>query len=955
MNDHLLPLQDLLEKYNVSFPSKSPHLIIHSEHLNNGRKKQSNKIYHDLDHSLAYVIFKGICDPVKILSLVSVSSLLVVYFLNREETERLKLFIFTVVIAIISTAIEIYGEAKINKFYRTKALSYNSRVVIDDHVHEIENSYILKGDIVLLRAGDIVPADSVLIKANNLEIDRSSLTGNRSSLIQSHTRRSEIFEESKNVVLSGDKVINGRGMALVVRIGKDNKIREILTKMVKSKNLESLIYSEVNIVFVGVFLASLVVTTILVLFGLITGITFVFALDLVFSVALAFIPECIPSTIKFMLFSAVSKLEKRGITVRDVGVVEKLGLVTIVCADKNAFVPPDNIFCSFVFNGNFLIDVELAFEDQDNDALRYLEGIGHITGLVSRNKSSRQRKHYHTSLEGLSKIVSNYFVGFNRMSEKIKDMKVHGLDGTLVDEIDFKSLYVTGPVESVLKSCNKIKLNGKVVKLTPVKRAKILKVCNETEKRFCNIIALAYNSFGKNQRKFRTNGFIFVCAYLIEEMTEIDAPLVTNILRSSGIGFAVISSVGHKSQLISSQSIVGLDPCYSESSVNSDSNLRIASKSNFDSYDLNMRSEFLNSENFIFFQAGSDDKKKIISDLKSLNHVVCYIGTSIDDCQAMNEADVAVCFSSSGIICKEACSVMIHVGKIDDLIYCIEEGRLFFANLRKAVRYITSHILPQFVPFFFYACLGTPIALSPILLIVLNYLFEMIPAIFFAYEAPENNLLVEDPINKDDISSLLPEDTETGNRSIYNKITNLFENLRRVVNHGLIYHANSLSWHILVIGIISSIGSMMAFFATLYDMNVPVSKMFFSANTYFSFGSPLLELSNGEVIDYEEQLNILYEGQSSFFISLVICQFASIVVCRRKKNYFFYQLFINFEVIFFSFMILCVTILLIYIEWFEKFLLLRRPILSVLMYPFGAAALILIVDTYKKYKLRNCK
>lgn len=951
IEDHLLDINKLLNKYNLKKPKKHCHFVLNSKHKNDNRSEKTNKIFPDRDHSFLYMLAQGVLDPSKILSLTSVVVVLIIYFINKEERKQVILFIFTLLIIILGTAIEIYGEIKINRFYKRKELNYNSRVIVDDHIFEVQTEYIRKSDIVVLKRGDIVPADAVLISSNNLSIQRNATSNNRDILLKSHTKRSVIFEESQNVVLAGDKIMSGRGRAVVVRVGKETRIDEIYERTIRAKDLESLLYAEIRLFFLFSFIIAVFIGVILVIFSItLTGGSGVNALDVVFSVCLALIPECIPSTIKFMLFSAVSKLEKRGIIVRDVGAVEKMGLITVVCADKNAFIPPENVYVSKIFNGHKIFDIDLAFGDEEEEALKFFRDISSIVGLISIDKFKNQRQKYHKSLEILHKIFSRYFITENRISTKIKDAKIHGFDGTIVDEIDFMTAYIAGPVESLLKTCSKIKINGVIQKLTKEKRDQIIRLKNETERNFSSLVALACKSYGKREKKLKIQGSTFLCIFFLEDLMNVDTPLITNILKTAQIGFSLVSDSITESETKPIRRIAGIKTSTVYDDVN---HKKVLSSFEFFSSNLAFRIDLLNSDSFVIYQTNSEERRAIIQELRDLNHIVCYIGTDLIDCLALNDSDIGICFENSGVICKEASSILMRTDKVDDLLYCIEEGRLFFVNLQKAIKHISGHILPQVMPFVFYTCLGTPISIPPILLILLNYLIEMIPAINFLYEKPEYNLLIQRPTIKDYVCTIAEENHEEEANWVIRKYKEIATDIKNIISKGLIYKMKILSWNIVVIGTLSTIGCFLGFLAALYDNDVPISKMFFSSDTYFNYESEPLELRNGEVIDFEEQLEILFIGESTYFFGLVMCQFTGMLICRREYHYFFHNFFDNIRILLFSLAGIAACVIILFISFFQSFLLVRSPSFRGLLFPLAAAILILVFDTAKKFIIKR--
>lgn len=265
------------------------------------------------------------------------------------------------------------------------------------------------------------------------------------------------------------------------------------------------------------------------------------------------------------------------------------------------------------------------------------------------------------------------------------------------------------------------------------------------------------------------------------------------------------------------------------------------------------------------------------------------------------------------------------------------------------------HITPQLLALAFFSFLGTPLPISPILLIFLNYTVEVLPSKFFAYEEPEFNLMIEPPlirpseIREIDHSIILGENQNT-QRPL---ISELYNNIARYLFQRSVYPLIDISWAMVLSSIISGIGCMMAFFIVLYESQVPVSKMFFVANKYFQYDSPNLRLRNNTTANFERQLDILFTGQSSFFVSLMICQLSNMLVCRREKLYFFNKFFRNIKILLFSVLGIGISIAIVVIGFFDEFLLVRKPSVLSLVAPSIAALLILSIDTLQKYKSRK--
>lgn len=941
MHDHLLSLKQIIKKYNIDTSASQ----LPAENLNNlenlGRNMKTNMIFPNRDFSILYLFLKSFTNPIKILTLVSILSLIIIYFANQENEVSFTYFIFTIFFLIMITTLEAYQINKINSYYKRKQIKHNCHILIEDQEYNIDSQYIKVGDVLILKEGDLVSADCILINSQDLKIVRSFLVENELFLIRNHLDTAQEFQNSPNVLLCGDQVKSGYGHAVVVRVGRGTEISKFYQKNIRPKNLQMTLLKEINIIFLGTLILALLISLALISIGIFTGIKFEKAIGLTLSICLTLIPNRIPSIISLMLINSVYKLENKGITIRDAGVIEKLGLITIVCAEKEAFVGHMNTLCTCIYNGQKLIDIELAFSDQDEESLKYLERISHITYLIGKSN--------HELIKTIGQVLVECFDNFDQIPIKTKEFLIGEYKGTIICDEFLEILYISGKVNEILECCDYIQIGFVTLPLKQDKKDRILTMIDELRINYNDFIALASKPFSDNSDM---KGFTLVCIYFLEKISKYDASLVMNILRSTHINFSIITALKEDSfkdlvkifqSVVPNNIRIPNDICMND---------RIISGSMYKDESFDLKSTFLNNQNFIVYDSDEKIKQEIVGNLQELKHTVCFLGSSVSDCKALNQADVGICYNSSSLLCKEACNVVLNSDRIDDLLYCIEESRLFFVNLRKSIRFITSHIIPQIVPLFFYSCFGTPIALSPMLLIILNCIVEMPPAIAFVYEEPEYNLLVQKPAKKDDIRLEFQEEESNDEFSVQfaNRIINSFEKIRK---RRLAYQLKTITFSVIESGIITAICCMLSFFTSLYLDNVPVTKMFYSANQYFSFKAKPLLLKNNIEIDSEEQLDILWKGQSSFFISLVICQMAHLVVCRRSKNYFFKNFFNNYLIISYAVLGILLSFSILYINFLENILFLRSPYALTFIFPAIFASLILLIDTWRKYTLKS--
>ena len=156
MHDHLLPLKQLMKKYSVNDINtiNTQQDLLNSKNI--GRSVKTNKIFPSKDFSMLYLFLTSFATPVKILTIISIFSLIIIYFFNQKNEVSSTYFIFTIFFLLAITAVEAYEINKVNLYYRRKEIKYNSSILIGNEKYNIESQYLRTGDILILKKGDVV-------------------------------------------------------------------------------------------------------------------------------------------------------------------------------------------------------------------------------------------------------------------------------------------------------------------------------------------------------------------------------------------------------------------------------------------------------------------------------------------------------------------------------------------------------------------------------------------------------------------------------------------------------------------------------------------------------------------------------------------------------------------------------------------------------------------------------
>lgn len=943
ISDHLLSTNELIRKYKIDKIKRKLHYAVHSDR-NIFDRPNYNEIFSPSDKSLMKLIILTLIEPCNIVSLICVTLLVILYIFNREEKQHLMVFIFTAIIMIVKTGFEVYEEYKINKLYRRKIDNYSSKIIVNNCIYWIPKEKLMIGDVLYLKKGDIVGADAILISANNLLIDSSSITGCHDLIRKSTKVSHQEFKFSNNVVLGSDKVVSGRGRAIVVGVGKNSELGEKSTYYKHGNNKETTLFTKIDDFFDLSMIFSALFAIICSIIAIIQKYSFASILTLIVSIFVATLPEGIFSVVKLQLNSSVLNLEKNGLFIRDVSAVEKLGFLSTILTNKKTINTLNFKIITYIYDGFDMFDIDLTFEENNKKNLKVIENIGYYCSLIS--ESIKDRVHGLNqnlfSFIILSNIFNSFFVGYFRIPLNVKYRRVGNLSTVFVSFEDYNLIIVVGKVNYIASLCKYYKINKKIRRVNKDFVESMNTIGDKMANSGKESLILATRTHGKTEKCPKIKNLLFESLLFLEEQPDYKTPITVELLKASNVGFSILTKNKDVSNIRFCKDVLDIDKG------------NAISFCDFKDLSSQQQKNFLNLNNFIVYDCNTNNKMDLLDSLETSNKIVAFWGSEIQDSRFLNKSKLGICFESSGQICKASSSIIVKSQKIDHIIFALEEGRLFFVNFQKSVKYIMLHITPQLMAFLFYVVLGTPVSVSPILLLFLNYFVEIIPAKFFVYEEAENNLLLDNPLKEDTIIDenryFLDINQNHMRCSSILSFRGIKEKLNLILSNS-IYPSSNIIWAIIEAGLISGVGCMLAFYMVLYQNNIPVSKMFFSAEEYFLFGSPDLKLRNGLKIDFERQLEILFSGQSTFFIGLVICQFSNMLVCRRKGRYFFYKFFSNPRILIYSLIGIVISVGILFIEFFNDFLLVRRPMLPPLIFPTISAVLIVLIDTYRKRRL----
>ena len=563
----------------------------------------------------------------------------------------------------------------------------------------IDKKYLTLGDIVLLKAGDVAPAELRLSKIQNFLVNESALTGESAPVekkCELLLKKTEEIFNAENILFAGTQVVSGRAEGIVVSIGKNTALGKISSAI--SEERQKGVY-EKDLFYFSRLILKIVVATIIIVFLLnliIKGTANIFNFAL-FCVALivSILPEALPAVVAFALSRGSLKLAKEKVVVRRLSAIEDLGNIEILCADKTGTLTQNKLSLSKIVSSDKNKCLLYGFLSSDADSfnpfdLAVIERVG--------DDIARQSKKFTTILDvpfDSFRMKSSYLVEDNK-KEKI--------------------LIVKGASEAILKSC--IKFSGNF------DRKEIKEDIEKDGLEGKRVLAIAFKKVSCDTEKISDKdekALTFLGYFVFEDPIKSTAEDAIRLAKKLGVQIKIITGDSKEAAGYIAKK-VGLIANLED--VISGEKLQKMLKEDF---------ETACEDNFVFARISPDLKYKIIKTLEK-KYDVGFIGDGINDAPALKAANVGIAVQGASDIAKESSDIVLLQKDLRVVIDGIKNGRVIFTNINK---YIKCSLSSNFGNFYSIAAISLFINFLPMLpvQILLGNILSDIPLISIATDS----------------------------------------------------------------------------------------------------------------------------------------------------------------------------------------------------------------------------
>jgi len=622
---------------------------------------------------------------------------------------------------------------------------------------EIPARELAPGDVVLLRAGDKIPADVRLVEAVNLQIEEAALTG-ESVPVEKHAAPLGSDElalgDRKNLAFAGTAATYGRGRAVVVATGMSTEFGKI-AQMLQTVETGKTPLQE-NLDKVGRLLAraAFVIVAIIVALGLFRGQPFIEMLIFGIALAVAVVPEALPAVVTISLALGVQRMVKRHALMRRLPAVETLGSTSVICSDKTGTLTKDEMTARKIFVAGQVLDVSGAGYEPHGQFLRggaVVEPSSALKLLLRGATLASDARIVRSEPDGRWHVKGDPTEGALVVAAAKAGLHKADLDTQFprVNEIPFTSetkrmttlhtgpegvaAYSKGAPEIILDSCaRQLTAEGEAA-LDAASREAILETARRMAGGALRLLAVASKSGATIDNAEHEMTFLGLVGMIDPPRPEAKAAIQT--CEQAGIKVVMITG----DHPLTAQAVARELGLLKSGRVITGAELEAMSEAEFER-------EVENIE--VYARVSPAHKLRVVTALQKNGHIVAMTGDGVNDAPALKKADIGIAMGITGTdVTKEAAAMTLTDDNFASIVAAVKEGRGVFGNIKKYLMYLLSSNIGEIGLMAGATLLGMPLPLTAVQILYVNLATDGLPALALALDPPEPDLMRRNPRN----------------------------------------------------------------------------------------------------------------------------------------------------------------------------------------------------------------
>jgi len=891
-----------------------------------------------------------------------------------EEPPDDNLYLGVVLTAVVTvTGIFSYYQesksAKIMESFKNLVPQY-ALVRRDGEKVTITAAELTLGDIVEVKFGDRVPADLRVLEARGFKVDNSSLTGESEPQARTPEFTHDNPLETRNLAFFSTNAVEGTAVGMVVNIGDNTVMGRIAGLASGLESDETPIAKEIAhfihiITGVAVFLG---VTFFIIAF--ILGYNWLDAVIFLIGIIVANVPEGLLATVTVCLTLTAKRMASKNCLVKNLEAVETLGSTSTICSDKTGTLTQNRMTVAHMWFDNKIVEADTSEDQSGSQGAAWKESGGWKT--LERVGMLCNRAEFKTGQENVSilkrevngdaseaailkctELSHGNVMDYRKKNNKVCEIPFNSTNKFQVsiheteDKNDNRYLLVMkGAPERIVDRCSTIIVDGRELPLTEEWKNAFetaymeLGGLGERVLGFCDYMLPADKypngyPFDAEDVNFPLEGLRFVGLMSMIDPPRAAVPDAVAKCRSAGIKVIMVTG----DHPITAKAIARSVGIISEGTETVED---IAARKGIDVSDVNPREAracvvhggeikdmsekqiddiLMYHTEIVFARTSPQQKLIIVEGCQRMGAIVAVTGDGVNDSPALKKADIGVAMGIAGSdVSKQAADMILLDDNFASIVTGVEEGRLIFDNLKKSIAYTLTSNIPEISPFLLFILADVPLPLGTVTILCIDLGTDMVPAISMAYEQAESDIMKRQPRNP-------------------------FTD--KLVNERLISMAYGQ------IGMIQASAGFFVYFVIMAENGFWPGRLFGIRRAWDSQAVNDLTDSYGQEWTYADRKILEYTCHTAFFVSIVIVQWADLIICKTRKNSVFQQgmknHFLNFGLIFET----CLAAFLSYCPGMDKGLRMYPLYFNWWLPALPFSLLIFVYDESRKYLLRR--
>ena len=656
--------------------------------------------------------------------------------------------IIILAVVIINAVLGVMQESKAEKAVEAlqKMSAATTKTLRDGQIVTVKSEDLVVGDVILLDAGDAIPADCRIFECASMKIEEAALTGESvpvTKLVNALMGKDEkevALGDRKNMAYMGSTLVYGRGKAVVVATGMDTEMGKIANAISLAEEGKTPL--EIKLEQLSKVLTKLVLAVCVVIFGYNIAMHFISGAEGAFyevaldsfitaiALAVAAIPEGLVAVMTIVLSIGVTNMSKKNAIIRKMNAVETLGCTQIICSDKTGTLTQNvmTVVDHYAPDEKFLATAMALCTNAEVSEDGKGTGEPDEVALINYAKTLSLPKAELT--EKYPRIGEVPFDSGRKMMST-----VHSNGGAFIQ-------FTKGAPDEILKKCTHIDINGEVFAMNDEHREKIAVENTRMGNKALRVFAVAYKKYTSAPATFDSESLEYDMTFIgLTGMIDPVRPEVKDAIvecRSAGITPIMITG-DHINTAKAIARELGILTEDSQAMMGAD-------------IDKFSDEEFENvvENTFVYARVQPEHKTRIVNAWKKKGYVTAMTGDGVNDAPSIKSADIGVGMGITGTdVTKNVADMVLTDDNFATIVSAVGEGRRIYDNIRKAIQFLLGSNLSEVLSIFFATIMGFTILKAPHLLFI-NLVTDSIPALALGLERPEADIMKRKPRSKND-------------------------------------------------------------------------------------------------------------------------------------------------------------------------------------------------------------